>query len=128
MGKKSIVTEDENGRISQNLTTYALTQTGNSDMMALFQSKGIANHLMMRVLVPAGVSVLLFPLASSLRRRSEAAAPNVDSIACPVLAALIKKSIVTEDENGRISQNSTHGSRGQVSSPTTLVMDTSGGP
>lgn len=34
--------EDKYGRVSQNMTTYALMQTGNSDMMALFQSKGIA--------------------------------------------------------------------------------------
>jgi hypothetical protein len=40
--KNRIVREDAHGRVSQNMTTYALTQTGNSDMMALFQSKGIA--------------------------------------------------------------------------------------
>lgn len=40
--KNNVVKEDAYGRISQNATTYALTQTGNSDMMALFQSKGIA--------------------------------------------------------------------------------------
>lgn len=40
--KTKVVKEDAYGRVSQNATMYALTQTGNSNLMALFQAKGIA--------------------------------------------------------------------------------------
>jgi len=41
MMSAGFVKEDEHGRISQDATTVGLMQTGNTDMMAVFQAKGI---------------------------------------------------------------------------------------